>query len=158
MNLVPLATQFLMNDFEIGNGGHAARTPVDDVLTAIDQPLLMQADEALDNRAREVFVHGEVLAVPVDGGAQALHLWLDGAAVVLLPIPDALDKCFPAQLLAAAAFGCQLPLYHHLGSDSRMVGAGQPKREVAEHPAPADDDVHLRLVEHRSEERRVGKG
>ena len=76
-------------------------------------------------------------------------IWLeDGAAVVALPLPHALDEGFAAQLLARRAFFGQLALDHHLRGDAGVVGAGQPQRAAAAHAPPAGEDVHLRLVEH----------
>ena len=85
-----------MDDFEIADGGLAARAPVDDVRAAIDEALMIEADEGFADGDRQALVHGEVLAAPVDGDAEALHLFEDGAAVVLTPLPDAGNECFPA--------------------------------------------------------------
>src|SRR5207248_1630007 len=92
--------------------------------------------------------HGEVLSLPVDGGAEALHLVEDGAAVELAPAPDALDEGFAAEFLARCAFRGELTLDHHLGGDAGVIGAGDPEGEIAEHAVPAGEDVHLGLVEH----------
>ena len=54
----------------------------------------------------------------------------------------------PAQLLARRAFLGQLPLHHHLRSDSCMIRTWQPKRTASVHAPPAGQDIHLRLVEH----------
>ena len=61
-------------------------------------------------------------------GAEPLHLLLDGAAVVLLPIPDALDECLAAHVAAVLALVGELALHHHLRGDAGVVGAGQPQR------------------------------
>ena len=57
-------------------------------------------------------------------------------------------KASRADVAAVLAFRRQLALDHHLGRDAGVVGAGQPQRDKAAHAMPADDDVHLRLVEH----------
>ena len=93
----------VVDHFEVADGGLAAGTPVDDVRSAIDEPLLEKADESLPDCDGEVLVHGEILALPIDGGAQALHLIQNCAAIVALPLPDSLDEGFPAKLLAACA-------------------------------------------------------
>ena len=103
-NLPELALVLFVDHFEVADGGLAARAPVDDVGAAIDEALLVEADEGLAHGDGEVVVHGEVFALPVDGGAEALHLVEDGAAVVALPLPHALDEGFAAQLLAGGAF------------------------------------------------------
>src|SRR6185437_7562912 len=72
-----LAGRILDLDFEIRDGAHAARTPVDDALGAIDQPLLIQADKDLANGARQPIIQREALALPVGGDAQPAVLILD---------------------------------------------------------------------------------
>ena len=126
----------------------APRTPVHDVVAAIEQPLFIKPDERLAHRARKIVVHGEVFAAPIDGIANPLHLLHDRSAVVLLPLPDALDEGFAAHPAPALSLRSQLPLDHHLGGDSGMIGARQPHRQKSAHAMPADDDVHLRVVEH----------
>ncbi len=115
-----------MDDFKVADGRLAARTPVHDVGSAIDQALLVQAHEGLFHRDGEVLVHGEVFARPVDAGAEALHLVEDGAAVVLFPLPYALDEGFAAQLLPRFALAGQLALHHHLRGDAGVVGSRNP--------------------------------
>ena len=122
--------------------------PVDDVGAAIDEALLVEADEGLFDRDAEAVVHGEVFAAPVDACAEALHLVEDGAAVVASPLPDALDKGLAAELLPGCAFVGELALHHHLRRDAGVVGSGNPERRLAAHAVPAGEDVHLGLVEH----------
>jgi hypothetical protein len=60
---VPHEAAFLGADhFQIRDGGVQHRVPVDQPLAAIDQPLLVQADEHLAHRRRQAIVHGEALA------------------------------------------------------------------------------------------------
>ncbi len=115
-----------MLDFEVGDGGLDAGVPVDDVGAAVDEALLVEADEGFLDGGAEAVVHGEVFAGPVDGGAEALHLVEDGVAVEILPLPDALGEGFAAQLLAGFALFFELALDHHLGGDAGVVGAGDP--------------------------------
>ncbi len=95
-NLPEMAFLLFVDDFEVADGGLAAGTPVDDVRAAIDEALFMKADEGFSDGNGEVVIHGEVLALPVDGGAEPLHLVEDCAAVVALPLPNAGNECFPA--------------------------------------------------------------
>ncbi len=125
-DLPELALGLLVHHFQIAERGDAARTPVHDVVAAIDQPFFIEPHESFAHRARELLVHGEVLARPVDRIAQPLHLLEDVAAVVLLPLPDALEEGFAAHVAAVFAFAGKLALHHHLGGDAGVVGAGQP--------------------------------
>src|SRR5207244_7017281 len=56
-------------DLQVGKRRLAAGTPVDDVVAAIDQPLLPEPNEHLADRRRESRVHREPPARPVAGGA-----------------------------------------------------------------------------------------
>ena len=103
-NLPQMALLLLVHDFKIADSGLAARAPVHDVCAAIDEALCVEADEGFADCNRKALVHGEVLAAPVDGDAEALHLLQDGAAVMALPLPHALDEGFAAELLARRAF------------------------------------------------------
>ncbi len=86
-DLPEMALLLVVDDFKIADGGLAARAPVDDVGAAIDEALMVEADEGFADGNGEALVHGEVFAAPVDGDAEALHLVEDGAAVVALPLP-----------------------------------------------------------------------
>ena len=64
------------------------RVPVDQPLVAVDQALLVAADEHLAHGGGQALVQGEALAAPVAGGAQAAQLAHDGPAALGLPLPD----------------------------------------------------------------------
>src|SRR3546814_18014799 len=66
--------------------------PVHQALVAVDQALAVERHEDLQNCLREALVHGEALALPVAGGAEAAELLQDGAAGLLAPGPDPLDE------------------------------------------------------------------
>jgi len=141
------ALLLLAVDLEIRHRGAELRVPVDEPLAAVDEPVLEQAHERLDDRARETLVHRESLARPVAGRAQTPHLARDRAAGLLLPGPDALDERVAAHVVARRALGLQLLLDDDLRRDARVVGADLPERVVAAHPVPADHHVHQRLLE-----------
>ena len=107
--------------FEIGDGGEAARAPVDHVLAAVDEALFEEADEDFADRAGEAGVQGEALAAPIAARAQPDHLALDGVAVLRLPLPDALLELFAAHGAAVEALFGELALDHHLGGDAGVV-------------------------------------
>jgi hypothetical protein len=49
-----MALLLLVDDFEVADGGLAARAPVDDVGAAIDEALLVEADEGFADGDGEV--------------------------------------------------------------------------------------------------------
>src|SRR5579859_3636506 len=95
-----MALGLLVLHFEIRQHRLAPWAPVHHVFAAVNQPSLPQADEYFAHRARQAGVHGEALAAPVTAHAHADHLALDGVAVLLLPLPDALDEFLAADLIA----------------------------------------------------------
>jgi hypothetical protein len=147
-DVVELAQAVLVRDFEVGDGGLDLRVPVDDVGAAIDQPLLVEANEGFAHGDVEAVVHGEVFARPIDGGAQAAHLVGDGGAVLALPRPYAFGEDFAAEGFAVGAFDFQLAFDQHLRGDAGVVGAGNPDGGVAAHAPPAHQDVRLGVLEH----------
>ena len=75
----------------------------------------------------EIVVHGEGFARPVHGGTEFLDLFKDLPAVLLLPVPHALDERFAAHVVTLLAFLGERALHHVLRGDARMVGAGNPQ-------------------------------
>ena len=118
-----------------------SRAPVDDVLAAVDQALLVEAHEDVADGARKALVEREALARPVAARRRGGSSVADGAAGLRLPLPDALYEFFAAEVAAADAFGRELALNNHLGGDARVVGSWKPQSVIAEHAVPADDDV-----------------
>ena len=55
----------LVFDFVIGESRTATRTPVDDVVTLIDQPLVKKLFEDLGNRTRAAVVKSKTLTLPI---------------------------------------------------------------------------------------------
>ena len=147
-NLIQLPRNIFVFHFEIRDRSAAIRTPVHNVLPAINQPLFIQPDEHFAHRARQVLVHREVLAPPIDRHSQALHLLENRSAIEPFPVPHTLDKLLATHLESRLAFAAQLPVHHHLRSDAGMVRPRQPQSEEPAHAMPAHKNIHLRLVEH----------
>ena len=105
-----------LHDLEVRDRGLELRVPVDEPLVLVDEPLAIELDEHLGDRARQALVEREALAAPVAGGAEALELGDDRAARFRLPRPDALDERLAAQGAAVRL----LPL-HELRSTTICV-------------------------------------
>ena len=134
--------------FQIGDGGVEFRIPVHQTLAAVHQAIFVETDEHFLHGGREAFIHGEALALPVHGVAQAAHLAGDGATGLFLPLPDLVDEGFTAVIVAGLAlFGGDLALNHHLGGDTGVVGARLPQGVLALHAVVTDQGVHQGLLE-----------
>ena len=79
-------------DLEVGDRGAGAGVPVDHVVVAVDQALLVELDEDLRDRLGVGGVHREALVAVVERRAEPLELLGDLRAVVLAPLPDPLDE------------------------------------------------------------------
>ena len=146
-DVVEMPGLFLVFDFEVGQRGVTARTPVDDVVALVDQPFFIQRDEHLAHRARQPFVHREPVALPVERTAQLHQLVVDGAAGFLFPLPDALDELLAAEFLTVRAFGLELAFDHVLCGDAGVVRPWLPQSVDAAHSLPARHDVLQGVVE-----------
>ena len=125
-------------DLEVGDRGLEVRVPVDQALAAEDQAAVVELDEGAQHRVVEARVHGEAVAREVEAVAEAAGLLEDGAAGLLLPLPDLGDEGLAAHLAAAdVAGGGELALDDHLGGDAGVVEAGLPEGVEAAHPVPA---------------------
>ena len=126
----------------VGQGGDAVGAPVDDAAALVDQALFIQLTESLANGLGAALVHGEAGAVPVAGGTHLLLLGNNTVAVLVLPVPHALQELLPAQVIAGQAlFYAQLFLHFDLGGDAGVVRAGDPQGGVALHALEADQNI-----------------
>ena len=146
-DVVQVPLYVLVLHLDVGEGGLAARAPVDHVVSAVDQPLVVQLDERLVHGAGEPLVQGESLARPVARTAQCLQLFDDLRAVLLLPLPHAGNERLAPDVVARQAVLCQHLLHHVLGGDTGVVRPGEPARVVPVHPLVADDDVLQGVVQ-----------
>ncbi len=134
--------------FVVGQGGYAARAPVDDVFTFIDQTIIVEAHKHFFHAAGKHLIHGETLTLPIAGCAQQLQLVDDDAAFFFLPAPDSFQQGFPADLMAVCAFFCQLLFHHVLGSNAGVIHSRQPQCGFAIHSVITDYDILKSVVEY----------
>ncbi len=123
--------------FFVRERGQASRTPVDDVLAAIDQPLLVQAHEDFAHCPREIFVECEVGPRPVAARAERLQLVEDLTTRLMHEGPDSLHELFAAHIEARETFLREDLLHHVLRRNAGVVGARHPERATTTHPLEA---------------------
>ena len=133
--------------FKVGNRRVQLGVPVDQALATVDQAVFVHAHEGFFHGLRQTVVHGEALAAPIDGRAEATDLTADVAAGMVFPFPDLLQELLAAQVVTVLASGFQLALHQHLGGDTRVVGAWLPQGVAALHTAETDQRIHDRIVE-----------
>ena len=135
------AVLLLVLHFRIRDGGVAVGAPVDHPVAAVDQALVVQADEHFLDGVGAALIHGKALALPVAAGAQLLELADDAVAILGLPLPSALQEAIAAHHLLGQALGTHGLHDLGLGGDGCVVCAGHPQGCVALHPLGADEHV-----------------
>ena len=146
-DVIHVAVFFAVFDFEVGDGGFQHRVPVDETLTAIDKAVVVEFDKEGAHRAREVVVHGEALARPVQRGAEAAQLLHDLSAGLCLPFPDFGGEGFAAEVMPRLALRVQLALDHHLCGNAGVVAARLPQGAATVHALVADERIHDGVLE-----------
>ena len=140
-DVVELAVLLLVFHLQVGQGGGAAGTPVDNALVAVNQALVVQVDEGGADGPGRPRVQGEAQAGPVAGGAQSLVLLVNGVAVAGHPLPDTLLELLTAQVVAVGPLLGQQAFHHPLGGNAGVVLAGEPQGVVPQHAVPASQCV-----------------
>ena len=122
-----LARLGLILDLRIGKRGRAVRAPVDDTVTLVNQALVIEVDKYLAHCLGAALVHGEALAFPVAGGAELFELADDAVAVLVLPVPHALEELLAAKVIAGLALLLAERLLHlDLGGDADVYKRQAP--------------------------------
>ncbi len=143
-------------DLEVGDRRAQAGIPIDHVVVAVDQALLVEIDEDLQHRLHVLWVQREALVLVVAGRAEALELLDDLAAVLLAPFPDASGELLAAELGARRALGLEQLLDLALGGDAGVVGAEDPLRAPSAHAVGTHQDILDRAVEGVAHVQRAG--
>ena len=98
-----LALDVFVLDLEVRNRGLQHRRPVHQSFGLVDQPGVEEPLEDSADGARQAVVHGGPVATPVHSVAQPAHLCGDGAARVVLPVPNLVDEQLAAEVLFGLA-------------------------------------------------------
>ena len=137
-----MAIDFLHFDFVVSQGSLSSRVPVDQALTAVDQPIFEQSEECFADGFGAGFVHRKTLAVPVAGAAHRVELVGDTGFVFVFPGLDFFNEFITLKVGAAFAFFGQDAFFNDgLGGDAGVVGAGHPEGVAALHAMVANEDV-----------------
>ena len=135
-----------------GNGA-----PVDHPLATVNESLSVEINEDFLHLAGIGLIHGESLARPVAGATELLQLVDDDATMLLLPVPDFLEKGFAAQIVAGLLLLlAELPLHDGLRGDTRMVGAGKPENLMAGLAGATGQNILERVIEHMAQGQDTG--
>ena len=124
----------------------AAGTPVYDVVALVDEALVVKLGKDLRDSLRATLVERKALTRPVGRIAEHTLLMNNRSAVLLLPLPDALNKRLAPEILTALTLLAERLLDDVLSRDAGMVGTGEPKRILTLHTAPPDENILNRLV------------
>ena len=89
-----------MKHFVVADRGLEESVPIDEPFAAVDFSVAKQAEKRLADRAGALVVEREAEPLPVATATELFELAKDPLFVLLLPLPDALDKAFAAQVVA----------------------------------------------------------
>ena len=156
---VPQAAALLGHDHLLVGECRAGRgIPIHHPSAAIDESFAVEVHEDPLDAAGILGIHGESFARPVARGAEPFQLLDDDAAVLFLPVPDATEEGFAAEIVAVTDGALFLEgfLDHGLGGDAGVVGAGQPEDLFAFHARLARKDILDRIVQHVTEREDTG--
>ena len=137
------------------------RAPIDDILAAIDQPLVEHPDEHFPHRLGEPLVHREPFTLPVARRSELPQLPDDRSPVLFSPLPDPLDELLPSQVVALEPLLRESFLDGVLRRNTGVIGARDPARFIPLHSLPPNEDVLDRIVEdvtHRQDTRDIRRG
>lgn len=142
-----LTRVLLVLHLDVRDGRQTAWAPVDNALGAVDQLVVVEPLEDGEDGLGEAVVHRETFTAPVDAVTEATHLAEDPTAVLLLPLPDALDELLAPQVVSGLTLLGELLLDLVLRRDTGVVHAGQPQRLVPLHALAAREGVHEGVLE-----------
>mmetsp|Transcript_40170 Transcript_40170/g.96285 ORF Transcript_40170/g.96285 Transcript_40170/m.96285 type:complete len:738 (+) Transcript_40170:1120-3333(+) len=147
--------------FQIRQSGTKVRAPVHQSGAAEDLALLVEAHEGFLHGGAQHLVHGEPLSGPVHGYTDTPELKLNALAVLLLPIPHALQESLASVIMPGLLLVRQQLLLHHgLGCDARVVHPRDPAHHSAGHAVPSAQgilDGHGQRVPQMERPRHVGR-
>jgi hypothetical protein len=134
-----VAVGFDVLDLKVGNRRFELRIPVDQPLVLVDQAFLVEINEDLQHRIRQVRRHGELGRDSSHTTHQDAQLTEDRAFRLAFLFPDPLDEGLTAHVAAARlVVRGKLTLDNHLRCNARVVGARLPQNVIALHAFPAD--------------------
>ena len=125
----------------IRNRSQTMRTPVDNTLSTIDQSLVVQIDKYFLDCLGASLIHGETLSVPVAGRTDLFQLFYNAATVLLLPVPNMLQKLLSADIILGNTL---LPKFFHylcLCGNGCMVGSRYPECLITLHSLKTDQNI-----------------
>src|SRR3954470_13892379 len=94
------AVDFLLVDLLVRKRRQTTRTPIDDVMASIDEPLFVQAHERLTDGTRGSLIQREVRPGPGRRAAYGLELVENRCSRLSHVGPDAIHKRIPAEIEA----------------------------------------------------------
>ena len=94
----------LMINFIIRKRSTAGRTPVNQIVAAIDKPAFIESNEYGADGMGKPFVHRKPFPRPIDGSADFTQLIGDNRMVLFFDLPRAFKKGFPPKVVPCFAF------------------------------------------------------
>ncbi len=144
--VIHVAHDFLVLNFDVAQRGAGLRIPVDDALALVNQPVVVQVDKHFANGLRQSFIHCEALARVVKRQAKLGPLFANGGGVFLLPLPRPVQKFLAADVVAGNSLVFEAGVDFGLRRDAGMIHTGQPQHVKALQALVARQDILDRRV------------
>ena len=146
-NMIHRAVGVRVINFIVGKRRAAARTPVDQIMSLIDEFALVQRNEDFSHGFGKSLVQRKAFSVPVCRIPELSLLFDNRLVMVVFDRPCPLKEFFTSQVIPALAFFFERALDDVLRRNARVVGSRYPQRVVAFHAVIAHDNVLQRVVQ-----------
>ncbi len=125
-NVIKKAVLLFMLHFKICEGGTAAGAPVYNVLSLVNESILVKPDKNFSHGIGQALIHGESFPVPVTGCPQPFELMDNSTAGLFTPFPHRFNKFFPSQLIPCYPLLRKISLHNILGCNAGMICTWHP--------------------------------
>ena len=142
VSIVPEETiLFSILYFGITKSSFANWTPVDDAVTTVNQAIVVHFYKCLSYFLGALFVHGKCKTGPVATATQGFELLDNSATVLRFPLPCLFQEAFASQVALVDALFFQVFHNFNFGSDTCVVGTGEPQCVETLHTLEANKRV-----------------
>ena len=117
------------------------RTPVYNIFSTINKPIIIKFDKYFLYSFRKPFIHCKSLSCPVQRDSQFSKLFRNQSTMFFLPFPSSSQELIISNFLFGSSFISQHSLNFILRSNSGMVHSWNPKRIKPAHSLISNNSI-----------------